>query len=80
MKLLCDNGTAHGGDGEDFIGEVVWTTQAVATEDGLFCGRSCADSAEQDRYYRNACEDRDSWYWESNTPPWDSQYPLDLDK
>ena len=46
------------------------TGNAVVTEDGLFCSQVCATQAEDDRYYRNACEDRDSWYWEMHTPPW----------
>ena len=69
MFIECDNREAHAPDVEDLI-EQTWTAHAIATEDGLFCGRLCAKRAEDYRYYRNACEDRDSWYWEMHTPPW----------
>ncbi len=70
MFIECDNREAHAPDVEDLI-EQTWTDHAIATEDGLFCGRLCAKQAEDDRYYRMACEDRDSWYWEMHKPPWE---------
>lgn len=73
MLVECNNTTAHSTD-EEFV-EQTWTDHAVATEDGLFCGQLCAKQAEDDRYFRNACEDRDSWYWDNHTPSWDTQFP-----
>ena len=39
-------------------------TVAIITEHGIFCSKSCAESARKEFIYRNALDDRESWYWE----------------
>ena len=38
---------------------------SIITEDGMFCSKSCAKTARDNKLYENALNDRESWYWES---------------
>ena len=45
---------------------------SIITEDGMFCSKSCAKTARENRFYENALNDRESWYWESHS--WTDNY------
>ena len=57
MTINCENGENIHGVGGNTV---------IVTEDGVFCSPVCAKQAEDIRLFDEACEDPDSWYWDSH--------------
>ena len=64
MNLTCANELESPQGISDELSEIHEITNiCVVTEHGIFCSQRCANSAKEYSIYKNALEDRESWYW-----------------